>query len=81
MPTAFSPNDDGINDVYDITGFGLKSYTLTVYNRWGQLVFNGADKQAWDGSKAAEGVYLIMVHYTTNAGIKLNQRVTVNLLK
>ncbi len=81
VPTSFSPNDDGINDVYDITGFGLKSYSLTVYNRWGQLVFNGADKQAWDGSKAAEGVYLIMVHYTTNAGIKLNQRVTVNLLK
>ncbi|MDI1235198.1 MAG: PKD domain-containing protein [bacterium] len=81
VPTAFSPNDDGINDVYDITGFGLKNYSLTVYNRWGQLVFSGADKQAWDGSKAIEGVYLIMVQYTTNAGIKLNQRVTVNLLK
>lgn len=52
MPTAFSPNGDGSNDlfrpkVYD----ALTHYELSVYNRWGGLVFRTNDPQAgWDGS-------------------------------
>lgn len=51
MPTAFSPNGDGNNDllkpkVYD----ALTNYELSVYNRWGGLVFRSRDPQAgWDG--------------------------------
>lgn len=51
LPTAFSPNGDGINDVwmpmYSGSGF-LDSYM--IYNRWGQLVYSGtADTPGWDG--------------------------------
>lgn len=81
VPTAFSPNDDTVNDAFDITSFGIEKYNFTVYNRWGQEIFRGADKEAWNGGNAAEGVYLIRIEYTTNQGIKLNQRVTVTLLK
>ncbi|WP_440132873.1 gliding motility-associated C-terminal domain-containing protein [Chitinophaga sancti] len=51
MPTAFSPNGDGNNDVfkpklYDV----LTRYELRVFNRWGGLVFSTNDPQAgWDG--------------------------------
>ncbi|MDI1233791.1 MAG: PKD domain-containing protein [bacterium] len=81
IPTAFSPNNDLVNDVFDITGFGIEKYTFTVYNRWGQKVFNGIDKQSWDGSNASEGIYLILIEYTTNEGLNLVQRVNVTLIK
>lgn len=52
IPNAFSPNNDGINDVFKPTIFGtLKSYRLSIYNRWGQLVFQTTDvHKGWDGS-------------------------------
>lgn len=81
IPTAFSPNDDGINDVFDVVNFGLKSYTITVYNRWGEEIFKGQNNQAWDGVNCADGVYTVSINYTTNKGIKLHQRLTVTLIK
>ncbi len=81
IPNSFSPNDDGVNDVLDITGFGISNYQIVVYNRWGELVFWGDDKQSWNGQQAADGVYLIRVEYTTNSGLHLRHRGTVTLLK
>lgn len=81
IPTAFSPNNDAVNDKFDIVGYGLKSYTITVFNRWGEQIFKGNPNQAWDGGNAADGVYTARIEYTTNKGIKLNQRVTVTLIK
>jgi PKD repeat protein len=81
VPNAFSPNGDLINDVFDVTCFGIDKYKFTVYNRWGQEVFRGLNKEAWDGGDASEGVYLIAIEYTTNSGIKLHQRINVTLLR
>ncbi|MCD6064872.1 MAG: hypothetical protein K0R82_2783, partial [Flavipsychrobacter sp.] len=56
IPTGFSPNGDGNNDVLYVRGGAIEKVTLRVYNRWGQLVFEAVDKQAndpkygWDGS-------------------------------
>ncbi|MGZ3903573.1 MAG: PKD domain-containing protein [Bacteroidia bacterium] len=51
IPNAFSPNGDGKNDVFKGTGIGIKSYTLMVYDRWGNLVFTSNDlEQGWDGT-------------------------------
>jgi gliding motility-associated-like protein len=52
MPTAFTPNGDGTNDVFKV--FNLKYQKLVdfrIYNRWGQEVFQTADpKKGWDGT-------------------------------
>ncbi|WP_276133118.1 PKD domain-containing protein [Polluticoccus soli] len=56
IPTGFSPNGDGNNDVLYVRGGAIEKVTLRVYNRWGQLVFEAIDVQAndpaygWDGS-------------------------------
>ena len=81
VPTAFSPNNDGINDVFDIVSFGIAHYTISVYNRWGELVFKGADKQGWSGAGMQDGVYAVQLDYTTNSKIKLNQHFTLTLLR
>jgi gliding motility-associated-like protein len=51
IPTAFTPNGDGKNDVFRPMLFGnVKTYQFTVYNRWGQAVFQTTDlTKAWDG--------------------------------
>ena len=50
-PSAFTPNGDGLNDHFSVSTPGnLRGYKLTVYNRWGQVVYMSANpKEAWDG--------------------------------
>lgn len=54
VPTAFSPNGDGINDTFFPffnAKFIVKTYELTVFNRWGNLIFKTNDVNTpWDGT-------------------------------
>ena len=54
LPNAFSPNDDGINDRFVISGLGeTEESTLGVFNRWGTIVYRSQGKQydnSWDGT-------------------------------
>jgi len=51
VPTAFTPNGDGVNDLFRPIGVGIKSIEyFRVYNRWGELVFSTTiNGQGWDG--------------------------------
>lgn len=50
VPTAFSPNGDGNNDVLYVRGTGIRNIDFRVFNRWGQLVFETNDhRRGWDG--------------------------------
>lgn len=73
LPTAFSPNGDGLNDTYQPIIIGISAMRqlvdFSIYNRWGELVFISADRFAgWDGSiggKAQEiGTYIVVVRST-----------------
>ena len=65
--TGFSPNGDGLNDTFKITG--LKNYPgskLSVYNRWGVLVFEKIDYSGdwngiWNGKILADGTYYYVI--------------------
>jgi gliding motility-associated-like protein len=51
VPTGFSPNNDGENDILFVKGYGIKSMQLSVYNRYGELVFQSNDQNiGWDGT-------------------------------
>lgn len=52
VPNAFSPNNDGINDVFKpIIEGNISSYTLKIYNRWGNLIFETNDlNEGWNGN-------------------------------
>jgi gliding motility-associated-like protein len=59
IPNAFSPNGDGMNDVFKGTGIGIKDFVLMVYDRWGNLVFQSDDlEKGWDGTFKGENVVL-----------------------
>ena len=58
IPTAFSPNRDGINDVFKArVNDAVTGFRLAVYGRWGNLIFETNDPETgWDG--AQKGIYL-----------------------
>lgn len=63
IPTAFTPNGDGLNDVFGITGNGVKKFSVSIYNRWGSLIFNSNNiNVSWDGKingqPAEPGLYV-----------------------
>ncbi len=67
VPTAFSPNNDGINDIFKIYGdCNVKRFTMHIFNRWGDKIFQTQDQdQGWSGyfrgHLADPGVYLYQV--------------------
>jgi gliding motility-associated-like protein len=52
VPTAFTPNGDGINDIIYVDGWGIRKLNyFRIYNRWGELLFESNDiKIGWDGT-------------------------------
>lgn len=62
MPNAFSPNQDGVNDVFRALGDGIVKQNMKVFNRWGELVYESEDGSGWDGSGASTGVYIYVIH-------------------
>lgn len=56
IPSAFSPNGDGNNDVFEIYGKALKSAKIKVFNRWGEKVFDSMNNPftRWDGTYKGE---------------------------
>jgi gliding motility-associated-like protein len=87
IPTAFTPNGDGINDIWNVQAIGFSRYTLIVYDRWGKEVFNnGGDMtKQWDGTTngqpAPEGVYTFVFEGTRLSGEKVVRSGTVTLLR
>lgn len=51
IPNAFSPNDDGQNDVFRVLNNNIDEFTMIIYNRWGEKVFETTDiSEGWDGT-------------------------------
>lgn len=78
VPTSFTPNNDGINDVFYVAGLRLQGYRLIIYNRWGEEVFYSEDaEQVWTGESAngthycPDAVYLYSLRYEDQDGAHL----------
>ena len=51
-PTAFTPNNDGTNDVFYIQGENIYDFELFVFDRWGEVIFHSTDmNNGWNGKK------------------------------
>lgn len=68
IPTAFTPNEDGINDVFLVRGPTLNSYNIQIYNQWGGLLFSSQNQvEGWNGSSNGKavscGTYTYLISY------------------
>jgi len=77
LPNAFSPNNDGVNDIYLGSGAyaGMQDFNMSIYNRWGELIFTSVDPlDGWNGRKFNQGniepngVYVCLVRFKTDRG-------------
>jgi gliding motility-associated-like protein len=84
LPTAFTPGADNLNGQFTPEFMGVENYTLSIYNRWGQLLFT-AENQGWDGTyngKAVpEGMYVYTLKITTFTYDKVQEQGVVMVLK
>lgn len=84
IPNAFSPNNDGLNDVFKIEGKTITSGTLSIYDSWGNLIFKTNDiTKGWNGYRegklqpAGTYVYLTTGTYVDGKPFTLKGSVTL----
>ncbi|MBD2700601.1 gliding motility-associated C-terminal domain-containing protein [Spirosoma sp. BT702] len=75
VPDAFTPNGDGINDVFIAKGIYVDKFSMTIYSRWGEVIYNTVDKtKGWDGNAngeiAGSGQYMYRIEMTDLLGTK-----------
>ena len=86
MPSAFTPNNDGLNDLFRIPpGTTMQLTAFTVFNRWGQLVFKTSDiNKGWDGTinsiDAPSGIYVFLISGNSAYG-KISEKGTTMLMR
>ena len=87
MPSAFTPNNDGLNDCYGIKYWGvLQGLEFSIYNRWGERIFFTKNAgQCWDGTykgtKQGSGVFVYMITARTNCESKVFRKGTFVLVR
>ena len=81
LPTAFTPNHDGLNDRFKPLIYDVGEMKYQIFSRWGELLFEGNESdEGWDGTYKGEmvqlGNYLIHVTYSytsSNHYIKMTE--------
>jgi gliding motility-associated-like protein len=88
VPNVFSPNGDGVNDVFKIRIEGEQKYKLVIYNRWGAKVFeSGEAKTMWNGKTMNEGaecpagVYYYIFDYQLRSEEDKTRNGTITLIR
>jgi len=86
LPTAFTPNNDGYNDIFRvIRPFPVKQFHMAVYNRWGQKIFESSDiYKGWNGTfnqtSLPTGTYVWFISLTDEEGKQQNAKGSVMLI-
>lgn len=86
VPTAFSPNGDGKNDILYMYGGAYKSAIFRIYNNWGQVIFeSNASSIGWDGKFKGklqpEGVYVWTIDSTDFEGTTYKNSGNITLVR
>ena len=89
IPNSFTPDGDGLNDYFSpgaMLGAADRDYTFYIFDRWGELIFEGHDlSDSWDGNFKAKqvpnGVYVWKIEITDIEGTSRKYHGHVNVLR
>ncbi len=89
IPNVFTPNGDGVNDIYFIKAASLSDINAVIYDRWGHVVYelkNEKGRIEWDGKnqygkECAEGTYFYMIKATGADGKAFDEKGTITLAR
>lgn len=68
IPNSFTPNDDGLNDIFQVKGINFEKFDISIFNRWGELIYQTNDPlSGWNGkykgSECQQDVYVYLIRY------------------
>lgn len=85
-PTAFTPDNNGTNDVFTVNGRFLAEYQMQVFNRWGEMIYSTeSPENGWDGTLNGqpqhEGTYLFNLEAIDLAGREIQENGSFVLIR
>lgn len=86
IPNTFTPDGDRFNNFFTASTYGIQTIAVSIFNRWGQLVFTSQDLNfkwdgTFDGQVVIDGTYTYKVAFTTNSRRNRTLVGHVNVLK
>lgn len=86
IPNSFTPNGDAYNQQFTVKGYGVKEFTMNIFNRWGELIFTTNDiNNGWDGTykgaNCQQDIYIYKIEVEDLNSKKYQYRGTVNLIR
>lgn len=93
IPNAFSPNDDGLNDVFEIQGVAINNsravskFNIQIFDRWGSLLYRSNNPEfQWDGTNkqgqpCQQGVYVYKIMIEGYGRQKIEKQGTITIVK
>lgn len=88
VPEAFSPNEDGLNDLFQAYGMDIQEFQMQIFNRWGHLVYTSYDiNSGWDGKTrlsdktSTDTIYTYVINAKDSTGRTYLYRGNVMLTK
>lgn len=87
FPNVFTPNGDGVNDVFSFRGEKIKTFECFIYNRWGQIIYQwDAPVGGWDGRSIAgkehpNGTYYYTLKAVDNENIEIERKGSFMLMR
>lgn len=87
MPNAFTPNSDGLNDLFKPETKGITGYSMDIFNKWGEMIFSNASQssEGWNGTLNGQllpgGNYVYKVSFQTPKGEVIEKAGTVTLIR
>lgn len=88
IPNVFSPNGDEYNDFFKVISSGYTNYHLTIFNRWGEKVFDNTNPSIlWNGkingngSDASDGTYYYILNVNDPNGKSITKKGSLTLIR
>ncbi|MBI4947338.1 MAG: gliding motility-associated C-terminal domain-containing protein [Bacteroidetes bacterium] len=86
IPTAFSPNNDGVNEIECVLGNCIATLHFSIYDRWGNKVFETTDPQTcWDGTYKGKlmnsSAFIYYMEATLTSGEKITKKGNISLIR
>ncbi len=84
IPSAFTPNADGLNDVWEIQGQGMQELSFIIFDRWGGKVFDNGNlvsNNKWEGKEMPQGVYSYKISAKSFTGRLYNKYGSITLIR
>ena len=86
VPNAFTPNSDNLNDGFGVKGIAINQFTIKIYNRWGEKIYESNDiNEKWtpqyQNKAIQDGTYLYLINYTDFENKSYQRTGTINLIR